>query len=144
MNINSTDKITNEELWRITHQKSKEIQIKRRKWNWTGHTLRKETGAIEKTALYWNPQEYRRRGRPKRTWRRAIEDEISTRRSWNEVKWSAGDRNVWKLSMDAVCSIRSERIWWWWWWWIYINMTRTDNNLNRGNILRSDCTADFT
>jgi len=110
MNINSTDKITNEELWRITHQKSKEIQIKRRKWNWTGHTLRKETGAIEKTALYWNPQEYRRRGRPKRTWRRAIEDEISTRRSWNEVKWSAGDRNVWKLSMDAVCSIRSERI----------------------------------
>ena len=25
-----------------------------------GHTLRKETGAIEKTALDWNPQGYRR------------------------------------------------------------------------------------
>jgi len=25
-----------------------------RKWNWIGHTLRKETGAIEKTALDWN------------------------------------------------------------------------------------------
>jgi hypothetical protein len=24
---------------------------KKRKWNWIGHTLRKETGAIEKTAL---------------------------------------------------------------------------------------------
>ena len=33
MNIKWTDKITNEELWRITHQKSIENQIKRRKWN---------------------------------------------------------------------------------------------------------------
>jgi len=71
-----TDKITNEELWRITCQKSIENQIKGRKWNWIGHTLRKETGALEKTALDWIPQGYRRRGRLKRTWRRTIEDEI--------------------------------------------------------------------
>ena len=51
MNIKWTDKIMNEELRRITHQKSIENQIKRRKWNWVGHTSRKETGAIEKTAL---------------------------------------------------------------------------------------------
>jgi len=68
MNIKWTDKITNGELWRITRQKPIEIQIKRRKWNWTGHTLCKEAGATEKTALDWNPQGYRRRGRPKRTW----------------------------------------------------------------------------
>ena len=55
MNIKWTDKITNEELWRITHQKSIENQIQRRKWNWIGHTLHKETGAIENTALDWNP-----------------------------------------------------------------------------------------
>jgi len=92
MKIKWADKITNEELWRITHQKSIENQIKRRKWNWIEHTLRKETGAIEKTALHWNPQGYRRRRRPKRTWRRTIEDEIrSTRRSQNEVKGIAGD-----------------------------------------------------
>jgi len=71
----------NEELWRITHQKSIDNQIKRRKLNWIGHTLHKETGAIEKIALDWNPQGYRRRGRPKRTWQRTIEHEIrSTRR----------------------------------------------------------------
>jgi hypothetical protein len=29
--------------------------MKRRKWNWIGHTLRKETGATEKSALDWNP-----------------------------------------------------------------------------------------
>jgi len=115
MNIKWTDKITNEELWRITKQKPIEIQIKRRKWNWIGHTLCKEAGAIEKTALDWNPQGYRRRGRPKRTWRRTTEDEIrNTERSWNEVKGIAGDRNACKLFMDALWSTRSKRTWWWW------------------------------
>jgi hypothetical protein len=109
MNIKWADKITNEERWRITKEKRIEIQIKKRKWNWIGHTLRKEAGAIEKTALDWDPQGYRRRGRPKRTWRRTIEDEIRiTGRSWNEVKWIAGDRNAWKLFLDALCSTRSK------------------------------------
>jgi hypothetical protein len=63
MNIKWTDKITKEEQWRITKQKPIEIQIKRRKWHWIGQTLYKETEAIEKTALDWNPQGYRR-GRP--------------------------------------------------------------------------------
>jgi hypothetical protein len=75
MNIKWINKITNEELWRITQQKPIENQIKRRKWNSIGHTLRKEVGTIEKTALHWNPQGYRR-GRPRRTWRRTTEDEI--------------------------------------------------------------------
>jgi len=69
-NIKWTDKISNEELWRITKQKPIEIQIKRGNLNCIGHTLGKEAGAIEKPALDWNPQGYRRRGRPKRTWRR--------------------------------------------------------------------------
>jgi hypothetical protein len=51
MNIKWINKITNEELWRITQQKPIENRIKRRKWNWIGYTLHKETGAIEKTAL---------------------------------------------------------------------------------------------
>jgi hypothetical protein len=110
MNIKWTDKITNEELWRITKQKPIEILMKRRKWNWIGHTLCQEAGAIEKTALDWNPQGYRRRGRPKRMWRRTIEDEIrNTGRSRNEVKGITGDRSSWKLFMDALCSTRSKR-----------------------------------
>ena len=78
--------------------------------NLIGHTLREETGATEETALDWNPQGYRRRGWPKITWRRTIEEEIrSTRRSWKEVKRIAGDRNGWKLVMDALCSTRSKK-----------------------------------
>jgi len=110
MNIKWTDKITNEELCRITHQKSIQNQTKRRKWNWIGHTLHNEAGAIEKTALHWNPQGYRRRGRPKRMWQRTKEDEIRSTRCWNKVKGIAGDRNACKLFMDALCSTRSERI----------------------------------
>ena len=108
MNVKWTDKITNEELWRITKQKPIEIQIKRRKWNWKGHTLRKEVGAIDKTALDWNPQGYRRRDRPKRTWRRTEDETRNTGRSWNEAKGIAGDRNAWKLFMDALRSTRSK------------------------------------
>jgi hypothetical protein len=59
--------------------------------------------------LDWNPQGYRRKGRPKRMWQRTIEDKIrNTGRSWNEVMGIAGDRNTWKLFMDAVCSTRSK------------------------------------
>ena len=47
MNIKWTDKITDEELCRVTKQKPIEIQIKRRKWNWIGHTLGKEAGPIK-------------------------------------------------------------------------------------------------
>jgi hypothetical protein len=50
---------------------------------------------IEKTALDWNPQGYRRRGRPKRTWQRTVEDEIrGTGRSRNGVRGKAGDCNA--------------------------------------------------
>jgi len=64
-----------------------------------------------KTGLDWNPQGYRWRGRPRRTWQRIIEGEIrSTRKSWKEVKGIAGDRNAWKPFMSALCTTRSNRI----------------------------------
>jgi hypothetical protein len=93
----------------ITKQKPIEIQIKTRKWNCIGHTSRKEAEAIQKTAVDWNLQGYRR-CRLKRTWQRTTEDEIrNTGRSWSEVKGTAGDRNPWKLFMDALCFTRSKR-----------------------------------
>jgi hypothetical protein len=66
MNIKWTNKITNKDG--KLRNRSQWKDIKRRKWNWAGHTLPKEAGAIEKTALDWNPQGYRRGGRLKRMW----------------------------------------------------------------------------
>ena len=39
-------------------------QIKRRKWSWIGHTLRRDLDQIPKQALDWNPEGKRKRGRP--------------------------------------------------------------------------------
>ena len=102
MNTKWIDKITNDELRRIIQQKPIEMQIKRRKWNWIGHTLGKEIGAIEKTALDWNHQGYRR-GRPRRTWRRTIEDEVrGTGKTWNEVKGMAGSSSWMPYASQGV------------------------------------------
>ena len=93
-----------------TEANRKSDKKKKMELDWIGHTLCKEAGATEKKALDWNSQGYRRRCRPKRTWRRTIEDEIrGTGRSWNEVNGIAGDSNAWKLFMDALCSTRSKR-----------------------------------
>jgi hypothetical protein len=73
------------------------------------HYVKKQE-QYRKTALDWNPEGYRRRGKPKRTWRRTIQDERrNTGRSWNEVKGIGGDRNAWKFFMDALCPTRSKR-----------------------------------
>ncbi|KAJ4448241.1 hypothetical protein ANN_10255 [Periplaneta americana] len=48
--------ISNENLWRLTEEEPIEIQIKRRKLRWIGHTLWKPNEAIERQALEWNPQ----------------------------------------------------------------------------------------
>ena len=83
-------KISNEELWQHTKQERIEVTIRRRKWRWIGQTLRKRVTNITRLSLEWNPQWARRKGRPKQSWRRAIQQEHEDfRMSWNQVKWTA-------------------------------------------------------
>jgi hypothetical protein len=61
-----------------TDQEGINLEIRKRKFSWIGHTLRKDDGEIPKAALLWNPRGSRKRGRPKNSWRRSvIEDEIN-------------------------------------------------------------------
>ena len=62
-----------------------QIEIRKRKFRWIGHTLRKEDGEISKSALFWNPQGNRKRGRPRNSWRRSVNKEAG--RSWNELRF---------------------------------------------------------
>ena len=95
---------SNEELWRTAEETEITIQIKRRKWNWIGHTLRKGHDIIEKEVLDWNPQRQRKRGRPKQTWRRSVHNEaLGERKSWGEVKQLARNRIRWWRFVDALC-----------------------------------------
>ncbi|RUS88701.1 hypothetical protein EGW08_003516 [Elysia chlorotica] len=89
--------ISNEELWRRSEQTPIDIQIKKRKWVWIGHTLRKPSTDITRQSLEWNPQGKRKVGRPKQTWRRSMEAEIrSAGKTWTELKRDAQNRVRWR------------------------------------------------
>jgi hypothetical protein len=81
-------------LWRATGQEDINLEIRKRKFRWIGHKLRKEDGEVPKAALLWNPQRSRKRGRPKTSWRRSVTKEVG--RSWNELRFLAADRQKWK------------------------------------------------
>ena len=66
------------------------LEIRKRKFRWIGHTLRKEDGEVPKAALLWNPQGSRKRGRLKSSWRRLVTKEVG--RNWDEIRFLAADR----------------------------------------------------
>jgi hypothetical protein len=77
-------------------------QIKKRKW--IGHSLRKDSQAMEKV-LSWSPQRRCKRGRLNRTWRRTEEKEIGkVGKSWKEVGALAQNRFEWRCFVEALCS----------------------------------------
>ena len=57
------------------------LEIRKRKFRWIGHTLRKEEGEVPKAALLWNPQGNRKKRRLKNSWRRSVIKEAGRR--WN-------------------------------------------------------------
>nr|XP_021199035.2 LINE-1 retrotransposable element ORF2 protein [Helicoverpa armigera] len=100
------EKISNIELWERCGETPIDQQIKRRKWNWIGHTLRRDPDHIPRQALDWNPQGKRKRGRPKQSWRRTIIAEAAAiGRTWSEIKREAQDRTRWRSTVDALCPI---------------------------------------
>jgi hypothetical protein len=64
--------ISNKDVWKAVGREDINLEIKRENSYGLGHTLRKEDGEIPKAALQWNPQESRKRGRPKNRWRRSV------------------------------------------------------------------------
>ena len=100
------NKITNEELWRKTNQEDITSTIRRRKWNWIGHTLRKDSAAnITRQALDYSPQGKRKRGRPKNNWRRSTLKDLETvGMTWQEAKVIAQKRVGWRAMVDVLCS----------------------------------------
>jgi hypothetical protein len=75
------------------------------------HTLRKPSGINEKYALDWNPQGKGRRGRPKKTWKRTVEEEARDQgKRWLEVKAVARNKVRWRSFVKALAAPRSKRI----------------------------------
>ncbi|KAI8519143.1 hypothetical protein Bbelb_024000 [Branchiostoma belcheri] len=90
-------------------QERVEMTIRRRKWRWIGHTLRKPPESITRTALDWNPQGTRKRGRPRLSWKRGVRKDLTAANtSWHEVKTIARDRGRWRAFTEALCSRTGE------------------------------------
>ncbi|XP_068738899.1 craniofacial development protein 2-like [Montipora capricornis] len=81
-------------------------EIRRRRWNWIGHVLRKDATDNCRVALGWQLEGKRAVGRPKTTWRRTVENERKSEgwNSWREVKVIAEDRVGCKTRVAALCA----------------------------------------
>jgi len=89
-------------LWKVTGHEGINLEERKIKFRWIGHTLQKVDREIPKAALLWNPQGNRKRGRPRNIWRRSVIKEAG--RSWNELRFLAADRQKWKGLIDNLCS----------------------------------------
>ena len=97
MKIFWPNKISNDELLRRCQAEDMSTIIKKRRWRWIGHVLRKDPNNLTKTALHWTPEGKRRRGRPKITWRRTVEAEMKdANQTWGSLLRLANDRQKWK------------------------------------------------
>ncbi|CAH8523239.1 unnamed protein product [Schistosoma haematobium] len=111
LNIHWPDTISNSLLWERTNQLPAEEEIRKRRWKWIGHTLRKSSNCITRQALTWNPEGKRKRGRPKNTLRRIIEADMKRMNyNWKELERIAQDRVGWRMLVSDLCSFtRSNR-----------------------------------
>ncbi|XP_061188858.1 uncharacterized protein LOC133197034 [Saccostrea echinata] len=95
--------ISNQDLLNRCQQEDMATIIIRRRWNWLGHVLRRDSDSIIKTALFWTPEGKRKRGRPKVTWRRTVEAELKVqKRSWGTLQKLASDRQGWRTLVTAL------------------------------------------
>ncbi|VDO89412.1 unnamed protein product, partial [Schistosoma curassoni] len=76
LNIHSPDTISNSLSWERTNQFPAEEGIRKRRWKWIGHTLRKSSNCITRQALTWNREGKQKKGKPKNTLRRKIEADM--------------------------------------------------------------------
>ncbi|VDP39406.1 unnamed protein product [Schistosoma curassoni] len=73
LQIHWPDTISNNVLWERTNQIPAEEEIRKKRWEWIGHTLRKAPNCITRQAPTWNPRSQKKRGRPKNTLYREME-----------------------------------------------------------------------
>ncbi|VDP01833.1 unnamed protein product [Schistosoma margrebowiei] len=83
-------------MWERTNQLPAEEEIRKRRWKWIGHTLRKSPNCITRQALTWNPEGKRKRGRLKSTLRWELEADMERmNNNWKELERIAQDRVEW-------------------------------------------------
>ena len=97
------DRVRNDDIWERTNQRPVAEEIKSRRWQWIGHTLRKPKPCIPREAMQWSPQGERDRKRPRETWQRAVErDRKQLGVGWGELSKVAQYRDSWKALVSGL------------------------------------------
>ena len=61
--------------------------LKKYRWRWIGHVLRKPTNNITRVSLRWTPEGKRKQGCPKTTWRRKRPPRVGNERDPIMICW---------------------------------------------------------
>ncbi|VDO67373.1 unnamed protein product [Schistosoma curassoni] len=111
LNIPWPDTISNSLLWERTNKLPAEEEIRKRRWKWIGHTLRKSSNCITRQALTWDLEGKRKSGTPKNTLRPEIKADMERMNdNWKELERIAQDRVGWRMLASGLCSFtRSNR-----------------------------------
>ena len=101
-------RIPNTKVLEMAEIEKMSSEVRRRRWNWIGHILRRDRTDDCAVALGWTPEGKRNRGRPKTTWRRVVEAERSGNgwKTWHAARLAATDRQKWKIDVRALCASR--------------------------------------
>jgi len=110
LKITWRDRVTNDEVLRRTRTRPLSDSIVERRLRLAGHILRLPDIRPSKTAIKWIPQEgKRKRGRPKRTWRSTVIDDLSqVNITWQGAEAAAADRTGWR-KVAAQCAYGHRR-----------------------------------
>ena len=97
---------TNKEVLMMAEMENLSEDVRRRRWKFIGHIMRKEPNNDCRTALTWTPEGRRKRGRPRTTWRTTAERERKKAgwKNWSEVQIAVADGAGWQSCAEALCA----------------------------------------
>ncbi|VDO60107.1 unnamed protein product [Schistosoma margrebowiei] len=105
LNIHWPDTINISLLWERTNQLPNEEEIRKRRWKWIGHTLRKSSNCITRQALTSTAEGKLKSGRHKNTLRRELEADMKMmNNNWNELEGIAQESVGWRMLVSGLCS----------------------------------------
>ena len=92
-NTRREDQVPNDEVERRCGLESLVVVLKRARLRWFGHVVRRDEGDILKRAMNFEVEGSRTVGRPKKTWRKGVEEDMGELHINEEM---ARDRNQWR------------------------------------------------
>ena len=104
LKISWQDRISNKYILDRTDSEYLSVTVKMRRLQLFGHTIRLPNTRPAKVAVNWTPIGRRKRGRPKKTWRSTICDDLRAGgTNWFQAQKTAQDRERWKKSVARCC-----------------------------------------